>query len=154
MTETTISRAYDHSTQPPPVAVGTADENRATVLTAFNAWARGRGSVFDLLSDDVVWTIPGSTSGAGKWHGREAYLAAAVTPLFDRLAKPTRPELIGLWAERDQVILRWRQDTPLKSGGSYCNEYAWFLTMSDRKVIAVTAFLDLAAYASAVGGAA
>ena len=77
---------------------------------------------------------------------------AAVTPLFRKLAAPARPELTGLWADRDEVVVRWRQDTPLKSGESYRNEYAWFFTMRDGKVIAVTSFLDLAAYAAALGG--
>ena len=130
------------------------DRNRAAVRDAFAAWAEGRGSVFDLLADDATWTIPGSTSGAGMWRGRQAYVDAAVTPLFDRLAVPARPELIGLWADGDEVIVRWRQDTPLKAGGSYRNDYAWFLTMRDGKVTAVTAFLDLPAYAAATGASA
>ncbi len=128
--------------------MSTADRNRARVRDAFDAWAAGRGSVFDLLADDATWTIPGSTPGAGEWHGRRAYVDAAVTPLFDRLAAPARPELTGMWADGDEVIVRWRQDTPLKTGGSYRNDYAWFLTMQDGKVTAVTAFLDLPAYAA------
>ena len=109
------------------------DLNRAAVSDAFTAWAAGRGSVFDLLADDATWTIPGSTPGAGAWRGRQAYLDAAVKPLFDRLAATTEPELIGLWADGDEVVVRWRQDTPLKAGGSYSNDYAWFLTMRDGK---------------------
>ncbi len=128
-----------------------ADRNRALVRNAFDAWAAGRGSVFDLLAGDATWTIPGSTPGAGTWRGRQAYLDAAVTPLFDRLTAPARPELTGLWADGDEVIVRWRQDTPLKAGGSYRNDYAWFLTLRDGQVTAVTAFLDLPAYAAATG---
>ena len=128
-----------------------ADRNRAAVRAAFAAWAEGRGSVFDLLADDATWTIPGSTPGAGEWHGRQAYVDAAVTPLFDRLAAPAHPELIGLWADGDAVIVRWRQETPLKASGTYRNDYAWFLTMRAGKVAAVTAFLDLPAYAAATG---
>ena len=128
-----------------------ADRNRALVRDAFDAWAAGRGSVFDLLADDATWTILGSTPGAGTWRGRQAYLDAAVTPLFDRLAAPARPELTGLWADGDEVVVRWRQDTPLKASGSYRNDYAWFFTLQDGKVAAVTAFLDLPAYAAAMG---
>ncbi len=128
-----------------------ADRNRACVRDAFDGWAAGRGSVFDLLADDATWTIPGSTAGAGEWRGRQAYVDAAVTPLFDRLAAPARPELVGLWADGDEVIVRWRQETPLEAGGAYRNDYAWFLTMRGGKAIAVTAFLDLPAYAAATG---
>ena len=37
-----------------------AARNRDVVARAFSAWADGSGSVFDILSDDVLWTIPGS----------------------------------------------------------------------------------------------
>ncbi|UAJ10560.1 nuclear transport factor 2 family protein [Polymorphobacter megasporae] len=130
------------------------NQNREIVRGAFDAWAAGRSSVFDVLADDAVWTIPGTTPGAGEWRGRQEYVDAAVTPLFARLAAPARPELTGIWADGDEVILRWRQNTPLKAGGSYCNEYAWFFTMRDGRATAVTAFLDLPAYAAATGTAA
>ena len=71
--------------------------------------------------------------------------------MLARLAAPAHPELIGLWADGDAVIVRWRQETPLKAGGTYRNDYAWFLTMRAGKVAAVTAFLDLPAYAAATG---
>ena len=135
-----------------PCSNPTSENPSQSVRDAFQTWAEGGGSVFNLLTDDVVWTIPGSTAGAGKWHGQQAYIEAAVTPLFHKLAAPTHPELTGVWADGDQVIVRWRQNTPLKAGGSYRNEYAWFFTMRDEKVTAVTAFLDLGAYAAAVGG--
>ena len=143
---------FNGPAQLPSVDASAADRNRAVVRDAFDACAEGRGSVFHLPTDDAVWIISGSTAGAGEWHGRQAYIDAAVTPLFNQLAVPTHPELSGLRAYDDQMIIRWRQNTPLKAGGSYRNEYAWFFTMHDEKIIAVTAFLDLPAYAAAVGG--
>ena len=94
-----------------------AEGNRAMVREAFSAWAAGRGSVFDLLADDAAWTMPGFTPGAGQWRGRQAY-NTAVTPLFEHLSAPANPDLIGLWPVGDEVIVRWHQDTPLKTGGS------------------------------------
>ena len=149
---TTTNPDPSKTMQRSPTATGASERNRVAVRDAFDAWASGRGNVFDLLAEDATWTIPGSTPGAGQWHGRQAYIDAAVTPLFNSLAAPAWPELIGLWADGDQVIVRWRQDTALKAGGSYRNEYAWFLTMENGKATAVTAFLDLGAYAAAVGG--
>lgn len=128
-----------------------ADRNRATVRDAFAAWTAGESDIFDLLADDACWTIAGSGPGTGTWHGRQAYIDAAVTPLFKQLAVPTVPDVIGIWADGDEVIVRWKQDTPIKRGGSYRNDYAWFLTMRDGEVVAVTAFLDLQAYGDLVG---
>ncbi len=129
-----------------------AERNRALVRDAFARWAAGRGSVFDLLADDATWTIAGSSPGSGVYRGRQAYLDASVTPLFERLAAPSVPALIGLWAEDDKVIVRWRQETPLKAGGLYRNDYAWFFTIHNGRVTDATAFLDLAAYAAALEG--
>ena len=147
----TSNQVSDKTMQCLPATANASDRNRAAVRDAFHAWASGQGNVSDLLAEDATWTVPGWTPGAGQWKGRQAYIDAAVTPLFDKLAATARPELTGLWTEGNEVIMRWRQDTPLKAGGSYRNEYAWFLTMRDGKATEVTAFLDLAAYAAAVG---
>ena len=142
----------DEPAQLPSVDASAADRNRAVVRDAFDAWAGARGSVFHLPTDDAVWINPGSTAGAGEWTDGKLILTRPSHPLFNQLAVPTHPELSGLRAYDDQMIIRWRQNTPLKAGGSYRNEYAWFFTMHDEKIIAVTAFLDLPAYAAAVGG--
>lgn len=128
-----------------------AHHNRELVRAAFDDWAAGRRSFFDTLADDATWTIPGSTAGAGEWRGRQAYVDEVMTPLLERLSTPVVPHVEGIWADADEVIIRWRQDTPLRAGGSYRNDYAWFITIQDDVAVSVTAFLDLAAYAAVIG---
>ena len=123
-----------------------AVRNRAVVAQAFSAWAEGSGSIFDILSDDVLWTIPGSGPTAGAYRGRQAYVDAAVTPLMQRLEGPVIPQLQHIWAVEDRVIIRWDQDTPARDGRPYRNSYAWIFTMRDGTVVEATAFLDLRAY--------
>ena len=120
--------------------------NREIVRGAFEAWAAGGTQFFDLLAPDATWTIAGSGPSAGTYHGRQAYLDAAVTPLFARLAAPTVPHVKNLWADGDHVIVRWEQHTPARDGAPYRNSYAWFFKMRDGQAVAVTAFLDLPAY--------
>ena len=135
----------------PPERTGAATDfravrNRDVVAQAFSAWADGSGSVFDIVSDDVVWTIPGSEPTAGAYRGRQVYIDAAVTPLMQRLAGPVIPQVRHIWAVDDRVIIRWDQDTAARDGRPYRNSYAWIFTMENDKVIEATAFLDLRAY--------
>ena len=47
-----------------PAAVAQED-NKAIVQRAFDAWAAGTGSPYDLLADNAVWTIAGNSLVAG-----------------------------------------------------------------------------------------
>ena len=122
------------------------EQNREIVRRAFADWARVGTRFFDLLAPAADWTIMGSGRAARTYHGRQAYVDAVMTPLAARLAGLVIPQLHQLWADGDQVIIRWAQDTPTRDGRRYRNEYAWFFTMRDGQAVAVTAFLDLAAY--------
>jgi uncharacterized protein len=127
------------------------ERNREIVRRAFEAWAQGTGDVFDLLTPDASWTIMGSGPSARTYHGRQAYVDAAVTPLTRRLSGHVAPRLRGLWADEDHVIVRWDQEGRALDGQPYNNSYAWFLRMRDGRVIAVTDFLDLPAYDALLG---
>lgn len=126
---------------------GPAEErNREIVHHAFDEWARDGKRFFDILAPNATWTIMGSGPSARTYHGRQAYIDAVVTPLFERLSGPTVPHVRKLWADGDHVIARCDQDTPTRDGQRYRNSYAWFFKMEDGQAIEVTAFLDLPAY--------
>lgn len=93
----------------------------------------------------------GSGPSARTYHGRQAYVDAAVMPLTRRLSGPVAPRLRGLWADEDHVIVRWDQEALALDGEPYRNSYAWFLRMRDGRVVAVTDFLDLPAYDALLG---
>ncbi len=128
-----------------------SERNRQSVIAIFDRWKAGSGDLFEMLEADVEWTIIGSRWPAGTYRGREQYLDAAVRPLFAKLATSAVPKNVSVLALDDQVVVRWCQDTPLKGGGNYSNQYAWFLTLSEGCVRRVDAFLDLDAYVAAVG---
>lgn len=58
--------------------------NREIIRDGFEAWSAGRGSVFDLLADDAVWTIVGN-SAAGTYQSRAEFLDRVIRP-FKRTA--------------------------------------------------------------------
>ena len=92
-----------------------------------------------------------SGPAARTYHGRQAYVDAAVTRLTRRLSGRVAPRLRGLWADEDHVIVRWDQEGRALDGQPCNNSYAWFFRMRDGRVIAVTDFLDLPAYDALLG---
>lgn len=123
------------------------EHNRELVAAAYERWAAGGSSFFEeVLAEDVVWTIQGSGPSAGAFHGREVFLARAVRPFVSRLSEPVRPTGFRVWADGAHVIVQWEGRGMARDGQPYRNEYVWILEMKGGKAVAVTAFLDLAAY--------
>jgi ketosteroid isomerase-like protein len=128
------------------------ESNRAMVRRAFDQWAAGEKSFFDLLADDVRWTIAGSGRSARTYRGREAFLSEAFAPVAERFAAPIQPVLAGLHADGNVVVLHWNGKAALRDGQTYRNSYVWILELRDGKIVKGTAFLDLRMYEAAVDG--
>ena len=128
------------------------EQNREIIRRAFDAWAAGGTTFFDTLDEEVEWTIAGSGPSAKTYRGRQAFLDGGYGPIRDRFVSPMKPEVIGLYADGDQVIVRWDGSAAMKGGQTYRNSYAWFFRMAAGKVIAATAFLDLPTYDAALAG--
>ena len=86
---------------------GPAESNREIVRVAFEAWAAGSGDFSDLLADEAVWTIAGSGPSAQTFHGRQAFLQGAYRPIAQTFALPMKPQVLGLYADGDEVVIRW-----------------------------------------------
>jgi ketosteroid isomerase-like protein len=125
--------------------------NKQFILDAFDRWAQGRGDVFSLLSDDVTWHITGFDPAIARtYSSREALMVGAARPLADRVTRPLKPEVRGIWADGDDVIVHWDGTAPLHDGTTYRNTYLWIMTVRNRRIVAVTAFLDNAAFKAAL----
>lgn len=128
-----------------------AESNKRFIRDAFDRWAQGRGDVFSLLADDVTWHITGFDPAiATTYHSREALMAGAARPLAARVTQPLKPEVRSIWADGDDVIVHWDGTAPLHDGTTYRNTYLWIMTVRDRRIVAVTAFLDNAAFKAAL----
>ncbi|KZD01042.1 nuclear transport factor 2 family protein [Oceanibaculum pacificum] len=116
--------------------------NTALVQQAFDNWRQGRGSVFDLLSDDAVWVVAGISPYSGTYETREDFLERAVRPIVGRLATPITPDVKQIVAQGEHVVVMWDGTATAKNGDSYRNSYAWHLVLAEGKITRVTAFLD------------
>lgn len=128
------------------------ERNRDIVRDAFEAWAAGGTDFFDILDEDAEWTIAGSGPSAQTFHGRQAFLDGGYDPIADRFAAGIKPTVLGLYADGDEIVVRWDGTAPLKDGQIYRNSYAWFFRMRGGKVVEATAFLDLPTYDAALDG--
>lgn len=132
-----------------PDAAETA-RNLEIVGEAFARWEGGEPVFARLLAEDVVWTIPGSGTVAGTYRGKAAFIEQASMPLTSRLATPLIPDVHGLWAEGDTVVVRFDAEAITTSGAPYRNRFVWILRMEDGQVVSAEAFLDLDAYRAVV----
>jgi ketosteroid isomerase-like protein len=63
-----------------------SDENKRLVFHAFQPWEQGNSTpFFDLIADDVTWTVIGSTSVSGVYHSKQEVIDRAFDPLLRRL---------------------------------------------------------------------
>ncbi len=79
-------------------------ENAELVRKAFDDWATGRGSFYDLLTQDALWIIPGTSPRCGTWHGRDTFLSEVVTPFlgcFSSFSFSVR----RIWSDQDTVVV-------------------------------------------------
>ncbi|MGD0289621.1 MAG: nuclear transport factor 2 family protein [Candidatus Binataceae bacterium] len=118
-------------------------ENKKLIQDAFTAWARGDGNAFfNLLAEDVHWTVIGSTPVSRTYPSRAAFVEGAVKPLTAKLAGPIVPTVRDIIAEGDKVVLQWEGRSSGKNGAIYHQTYCWVMRMADGKVREGTAYLD------------
>jgi uncharacterized protein len=118
-------------------------ENKKLIQDAFTAWARGDGNAFfNLLAEDVHWTVIGSTPVSRTYPSRAAFVEGAVKPLTAKLAGPIVPTVRDITAEGDKVVLQWEGRSSGKNGAIYHQTYCWVMRMADGKVREGTAYLD------------
>jgi ketosteroid isomerase-like protein len=121
-------------------------KNKETVRRAFDAWAAGGTDFFDIVADDVVWTIQGSGPNAKTYRSKAELLEKAFAPFGARVSVPLKPTVRSMYADRDAVITIFDGVAQTNEGKPYRNTYAWFFTMRNGKVVTAKAFLDLPAY--------
>jgi len=116
--------------------------NKELVRKSFDAWKAGTGSPFDLLADDVSWTIVGQSVVSKTYSTREAFMSEVIQPFNARMTGHLAPTVHNVYAEGDTVIIYFDADGSARDGKPYRNTYAWFLEMRSGRVIRAVAFFD------------
>lgn len=116
--------------------------NQALVQKAFDDWRTGQGGIFQLLADDAVWVVAGSSPYSGTYRTREAFMEEAVKPITDKLATPIVPTVRQIVAQGPHVVVHWDGQATAKDGSRYENSYSWHMQLENGRITRVTAFLD------------
>lgn len=122
------------------------DHNVELVRAAFEAWAAGTASIFDLLDDDVTWEVTGNTVVAGIYHSKQELEKKVLGPFGARFSRPLVPSVRRLYADGETVIAFFEASGTALDGKPYSNTFAWFLHMSDGRVAQAEVFLDSVAF--------
>lgn len=128
-----------------PAAIA-QDDNEAIVQRAFDAWAEGAGSPYDLLSEDVVWTIAGNSLASKTYPSRAAFIGEVIEPFVARMSVGLKPVIRAMYVDGSTVIVHFDAAGTAKDGKPYENTYAWFLDLVDGKIVRATAFYDSIAF--------
>lgn len=118
--------------------------NKKIIVDAFRGWTEGTGNFFDLLDDNMEWTITGNSQFAKTYVGKQQFMSEVIVPLNERLRVKLIPTVRAVYEDKDTVIVLWDGIAVANDGVSYKNNYAWFMTMRQGKIVKVTAFLDAA----------
>ncbi|GGM06548.1 MULTISPECIES: nuclear transport factor 2 family protein [Micromonospora] len=124
---------------------GREERNRQLVMAAFARQNSG-GSFYDILADDVRWSIVNGRT----YDSRAEFLAEGSAPILDRLRTILRMRPLQVWTDGDTVIVHFEADAVALDGLAYHNEYCWILRMRANQVFRVHAFLDMVAVANLV----
>ncbi|WP_206025312.1 nuclear transport factor 2 family protein [Micromonospora zingiberis] len=114
--------------------------NLAAVTRAFERQNAG-GDIYEILHDDVEWTIVNGRT----YPSKAEFLAEGAAPIMDRLATTLMMRIRDMWADGDTVIVRFDGDATAIDGVEYHNEYCWIWQLRRERVVRCYAFLDLIA---------
>jgi ketosteroid isomerase-like protein len=120
----------------------TEAENLKKVKDAFEAWKKGTGSPYQLLDDNVSWTIVGNSLASKEYTGRKAFIDEVITPFNARMSKPLVPTIRNIYADRDTVIVLFDAEGTAKDGKIYANTYSWFLQFKNGRIDRAIAFFE------------
>lgn len=120
--------------------------NEEIVRAAFSNWSAGTGSPYDLLADDVNWTIVGRSDASRTYPSREAFMSEVIAPFNARMSRGLRPAIRQIIAAGDRVVIFFDAEGVAKDGTPYANTYAWFWEMRDGRVSRAFAFYDSIAF--------
>jgi ketosteroid isomerase-like protein len=118
------------------------EANKALVRESFDHWRSGSGGPFELLAPEAEWTITGSSPLSKTYRSRQQFLDEVIHPFNARMAKPLVPDVRGIYADGDTVIIFFDASATAKDGVPYRNTYTWYFQMNAGRVIKAIAFFD------------
>ena len=111
-------------------------------------------SFIDILAEDIVWTVTGSSPISGIYSGKAAWRKQVLEPLFQLLTGPMQCRLTEVIFENEKsrchlgrqmkkAVVIWEGKGRALSGVPYQQEYCWILEFNATgKVVQLKGFYD------------
>lgn len=123
--------------------MGAKEDDLRRVREAFRPWENGdSGPFFDLIAEDVRWTVIGSTPVSGVYESKQALVQTAFGPLLERLDGPLLARFVDLAADGEKVFLRFESSGRTKAGLRYDQAYCFAMVMREHRIVEIVAYLD------------
>ena len=119
--------------------------NRLLVEEAFDRWSKAQGSILDLLDDDGVVVIPGTSPHCGTFTKQE-FATDVAAPFISRFSKPPVPRPARIMTDGEDVIVVADAQGVTLGQTFYRNDYVFVFRFRDNRVVQITEFLDMAAF--------
>ncbi|NJN05690.1 MAG: SnoaL-like domain-containing protein [Rhodobacteraceae bacterium] len=120
-----------------------SDDNKRRVREAFRPWEEGdSGPFFDMIAEDVRWTVIGSTPVSGVHESKRALGEATFGPLLERIDGTLSTRFVDLAAKGDKVFLRFESSGVTKTGLPYHRVYCFAMVVRKQRIVEIVAYLD------------
>ncbi|MBV8771743.1 MAG: nuclear transport factor 2 family protein [Deltaproteobacteria bacterium] len=114
--------------------------------------AKGVDAILATMSDDVRWTLIGSTRFSGTMNGKQEIVEKLFKPIFAQLETPGSNVIDNIIAEGDYVVVQQHgTERRTKGGKDYNNTYCIVYRLTDGKIKEITEYCDTELVTSAFG---
>jgi uncharacterized protein len=128
-----------------------AAENKKLLQDVFSELEHGNSKAFvESLSDEVRWTIIGTTKWSRTFEGKRAVLGELLTPLRAQIAGRIKVTPGRFIAEGDLVVVEGRGHNTTTTGKPYNNAYCWIYRLANGKIQELTEYMDTQLVATAL----
>ena len=127
-------------------------ENKQLLQHLFAEIERGNFQpLLDALSDDIEWTIPGSTKFSKTYRSKQVFISELLEPLMSQIAGNLTVAAQRFIADGDYVAVEFRGHSTTKAGMPYNNTYCAVFRLSGNKIQQVTEYMDTELVTTAFG---
>jgi len=114
--------------------------------------AKGIDAILAAMSDDVRWTLTGTTKYSGTMNGKQEIVNKLFKPIFAELETPGSNVIDNIIAEGDYVVVQQHgTGRRTKSGKDYNNTYCIVYKVADGKIKEITEYCDTELVTAAFG---
>jgi ketosteroid isomerase-like protein len=127
-----------------------ASENKEVVRQMRDA--KGIDALLATMSDDVRWTIIGTTKYSGTMNGKKEIMDRLLRPIFAELESMGSNTVDNVVAEGDYVVVQTHASgRKTKTGNPYNNTYCLVYKVADGKIREITEYCDTELITAAFG---